>query len=649
MAMIYNFANLSHGDFENLVRDLVGRAIGVRFEAFAAGPDGGIDGRYIDPSGKTILQAKHYQASKFSDLKRAMVKERASIDRLEAERYILATSQPLTPANKTALRDVIGPSLRSEADIFGIDDLVALLRQNPDLVTVHEKLWMQSAPVLETILTSALDKYHARPRSMPQSLADLLEGAAGQPKSPLTERVSEGARPRDVIFLSKASPHDDEFALWLAPKLEAEGYKVFTDLLTLEPGDRWRKEISAALQHRAVKVLVLCRDATLSDDNVQEDILIAGDLGKALGDKRFLIPLRLQPYHKVPGLADAVYVDFVRGWGDGLAALLETLRRQNVPFDKSGIEMQPNWEIFRRRGAIPLKDEPERLTSNWLRIAEVPDAIRFYEPSGVVERGLLQRAIDGFEYFAVPQGTGFFTFAGTDEVEREFDAAGRFKLKHEIPVIDFVEHGLKRESVTRQVASNILHNAFKKAWFAYCRDQGLVEYHYSNAVGFHASSSKVAIRQRVPWGRQGEGRRWSMLRNVAKGHIWNYGVTAIPSFQPFFHFKLKSRVLFSVATNTEEGLSLDDARKQHRLRRTICKGWRNKQWYGRMLAFLEMLSGESAFIRLRLAENAFVVLEATPMLFTSPVSTDLPDALADDDDEADLSTLGRPEPEEVDE
>jgi len=31
---------------------------------------------------------------------------------------------------------------------------------------------------------------------------------------------------REVVFVSKAAPGDDEFALWLAPKLEAAGYRV---------------------------------------------------------------------------------------------------------------------------------------------------------------------------------------------------------------------------------------------------------------------------------------------------------------------------------------------------------------------------------------------------------------------------------------
>lgn len=120
--------------------------------------------------------------------------------------------------------------------------------------------------------------------------------------------------------------------------------------------------------------------------------------------------------------------------------------------------------------------------------------------------------------------------------------------------------------------------------------------------------------RRIPWGRQGEGRRSSMLRNIAKGHIWQFGVTALPAFWPFWHFKLKSRVLFALDNGTAGGLAIDDARKMHRLRRTVCKGWRNKQWHGRMLAFLEMISGESAYIRLRMSMNSDILLQAEPTL-----------------------------------
>ena len=95
--MSYDFASLSPADFEDLARDLVCRELGVRFEAFAPGPDGGIDGRHATGSGAIILQAKHYAGSTYAALRSKMKRERKAIDRLSPARYILTTSRPLTP------------------------------------------------------------------------------------------------------------------------------------------------------------------------------------------------------------------------------------------------------------------------------------------------------------------------------------------------------------------------------------------------------------------------------------------------------------------------------------------------------------------------------------------------------------------------
>jgi len=37
---------------------------------------------------------------------------------------------------------------------------------------------------------------------------------------------SQNGISRDLLFISKATPEDDEFVLWLAPKLEAAGYCI---------------------------------------------------------------------------------------------------------------------------------------------------------------------------------------------------------------------------------------------------------------------------------------------------------------------------------------------------------------------------------------------------------------------------------------
>lgn len=115
-------------------------------------------------------------------------------------------------------------------------------------------------------------------------------------------------------------------------------------------------------------MLLVSRNATLDDPLVHDDLDVALDVAARRGDKRFILPLRLEPARKIKGIGDTVAVDFVRGWGEGLALLLEALRGQKVPRQTEAIRIDPDWELFHRHGAIPLIDQPERLTSNWLRI-----------------------------------------------------------------------------------------------------------------------------------------------------------------------------------------------------------------------------------------------------------------------------------------
>lgn len=634
--MKYDFSTLSPTDFEELARDLIGEELGMQFEAFPEGPDDGMDGRHACGESSTILQAKHYNRSGLSKLKSKMRAERATIDALGTNRYILATSIPLTPRNKSDLVGIIGPSLQSTGDIFGSDDLNALLRKFPDIEKAHPKLWQHSTVVMKSVVTEAVEDALNRRGPTPEAITSVL------PKGQKTTDVEARKLRRDIIFIIKSSPIDDEFVLWLGPKLEAEGYQVFADILTLQPGDRWRRELSEVLKHRAAKVLLLSRAETLDDPAVQDDIDIAIDLGKRLEDPRFIIPLRLEDDQKVKGIGDALPVNFMRGWGEGHISLVKALRRQKVPKRSEKIRIHPNWEVFRRRGALPLISEPERLTSNWLRVVEAPDEIYFYETSGAVDERRIKRSISASPFPAAPHGRGFICFATVEEIDNTFQDIGRFQKKCEIPLREFVEKGSTYLNLSKQPASNIVNSILKDAWFRYCSERGFIQYLYSNSVGFHASAEQAPVGKRVPWGRQGD-RHSSMLRNIAKGYIWQFGVTALPAFWPLWHFKLKSRVLFAADNQTSEGEEIDGHMKMHRLRRSICKGWRNKQWHGRMLAFLELLSGESAFIRLQLSPSQNLVLDASPILFSSPVSTKLPDVLDEDDEELDDTTLGRPE------
>ena len=456
--------------------------------------------------------------------------------------------------------------------------------------------------------------------------------------------ISHSPSDRKVVFISKATPGDDEFVLWLAPKLEAAGYTVFADILSIEAGDRWRGVVTSTLQTSAIKMLLCCTNETLAATGVLEEIDIAIDLSKELKDPRFILPLRIHPYKKIFGIAGLQYTDFVRGWAEGLEKLLASLKRQKVPCNPEAAVINANWEIYRRRQAVVLKYEPERLTSNWLRIEQVPNFINYFEPTGVVDRDALARACPDAPFPITLMQMGLVSFLSEQEINEVLSDVGRFELKHSLPVSSFVSDGIKAAGIESKDAWNVVHFTLRHAWNQFCRARGLLEYRYSKADGFHVDKSLAALGQKIPWGRQGE-RRSSMLRNVAKGSAWQFGVSVVPAFWPFPHLKLKSRVLFAPLAGDEAAAPFDDFKKQHRLRRTICKGWRNKQWHGRLRAFVELISGEESSITLTLGPTSFVRVEAAPLLFSSPVSTVLPNLLGEDDEEEDQSTLGRPEPE----
>jgi len=450
----------------------------------------------------------------------------------------------------------------------------------------------------------------------------------------MTDQIEQ----RDVIFISKATPGDDEFTLWLAPRLEAAGYKVFSDIVTLDPGGRWRKDITNTLQNNAVKMLLCCRDETLEKNGVQEEISIAEDLSKELNDENFIIPLRLKRYKKIFGIGGLQYIDFVGSWANGLHELLDAFKKNNVP-KNDNFSINQNWETYKSRQASNLERDDEILITNWIRIAEVPDKIHYYKPTGSIDHSALKIACAQCPCPVAMHNRGVITFAETDEVNQVLSKIGKFSRHSSREIMDFIGDGSDEFKIKRRDASNLTSSMFRQCWDNFCKDKGLLNYMYSKQAGWHCGSEQIALRKKISWGTS-KKRRSSMLRNIAKGKVWQFGVSAIPSFWPFPHYRLKSRVLFAAVSGTEAGEIFYDAKKQHKSRRTSCSSWRNKQWHGRLMAMLELLSESSPNIYLPISPTHNLVLDTRPMEVIVPVTTKSPDEMTDDDEETDESTLG---------
>jgi len=110
---------------------------------------------------------------------------------------------------------------------------------------------------------------------------------------------------RQALFISHASPEDNAFTIWLGAKLAAAGYEVWADVLRLTGGDDWQRKLEDALRNRACKVLLVANQKSVEKQGVRNEIQIASDVAKKIGDTRFIIPLKLGPFD-APFLSPAV-------------------------------------------------------------------------------------------------------------------------------------------------------------------------------------------------------------------------------------------------------------------------------------------------------------------------------------------------------
>lgn len=316
--MTYTFANLSPAEFEDLARDLIGEELDLRFEAFAAGPDGGMDGRYAMADGAIILQAKHYHQSTFAALKATMKKERRAIDQLRAKRYILVTSRPLTPLNKEDLAKLIGPSLNSMGDIFGPGDLNALLRKFPDVERSHNKLWIGSTTVLHDVVTEAV----AKALDFQQNITSARNSKSAQPAGSQTEFDLLSA---ELNTLHRKAIDTSIEIEQTAPKVGEIRKVAGQGLVADEPLDGelniCRGLVEREQYHTALEVLKATfseekRSAPISDKALARVRSLEGICLRKLGDEagaaaRFFEAARLDP--SVKHLSNAVVAHLMTG------------------------------------------------------------------------------------------------------------------------------------------------------------------------------------------------------------------------------------------------------------------------------------------------------------------------------------------------
>ena len=173
---------------------------------------------------------------------------------------------------------------------------------------------------------------------------------------------------KDLLFISHATPNDNEFAIWLATKLELCGYKVWIDYNELKPLSDFWLTIDSAIRNDTIKFIFVASKISITRDGVRKELAVADRLQKE--KPGFIIPVRIDDvnFNDLPiEILRFQAIDFYNNWATGLTQLIKYLEDEDVP--KNNTEIQSNFIVNRWKSVFScnnniIKEKQERYRSN---------------------------------------------------------------------------------------------------------------------------------------------------------------------------------------------------------------------------------------------------------------------------------------------
>lgn len=424
---------------------------------------------------------------------------------------------------------------------------------------------------------------------------------------------------RKNIFLSHATPEDNDFSKWLAAKLTLRGYYVWHDLDRLKGGDSFWKKIENVIRNETFRFIAIVSNNSFEKDGVRMEWDLAATIEKQIPG--FIIPVRVDgfDFSRLPIIIHGKNViDFHRGWHCGLAQLCDTLQEARAPQSESFDPAQAKlWLVNNDVGTINWVDRPETLESNWLPILSLPPAIETNKILNSIRKIPITAAnqiIPWFEYGEYLSG-----FAPSWETINIFKDTVPLKFFNSIETEEFLKSGatIGDSRISTKDARYRVEYLIRQAWDLTMEHAGLKAYSLSNNRLIWYVPSGLLQKDKIAFEDiNGKIRRKNLVGKSDKYKVsWHYAVGAHVVLGEPRRIQLSAHIVFN---DIETKLPLESVQRMHKLRRGFCRNWWNDQWRGFLKAFLAFISKNKSIIQLPVGNNRFVDIDASTLTFTAP-------------------------------
>lgn len=413
---------------------------------------------------------------------------------------------------------------------------------------------------------------------------------------------------RDTIFISHATPADNEFSIWIASRLEMLGYKTWIDKEGLLGGERFWATIQKAID-RSVKVLLVYSKNIVTQEGIlrqgiEDEIEYAKSIAAQYKLDDYIIPLHIDdaPYNLAIGLPNINHIPFNTNWADGLKQLIKKLEKDSIPRnftdDKSSFSEWYENEYISNCSIISQK---ELFYTSWWSAVDMPNQFYMYQFSNAAQArairdlnkaipiSLLSNVLSGFD-----NNLNFIVERDSEQIEIKPEQTFSFSLSD-------ILYGFESDKFPQH---RDVENHFKR--LLYCtianlfRSKGLWKYEMSNrrlAYYLPRYDKLKKIEFIYPFNKRKKAK--SILGKFEDIGTWHYAISIQPIIFPFIGFSIKSHILF-----TSDGFKIiDDDKKLHSYRRKKGKRFFNEEWRDLQLAFLQQLKDSESEIKIQVSLN----------------------------------------------
>jgi quinol monooxygenase YgiN len=441
---------------------------------------------------------------------------------------------------------------------------------------------------------------------------------------------------RNKIFISHATPEDNDFTIWLASRLELLGYEVWIDKNGLVGGEKFWETIDGVIRNEAIKFLLVYSKNIFQKENdgnpiagklkdgVYKEFSFAESIGKQNNINDFIIMMNIDAsnYNLFIGADRLNQIPFFENWASGFKQLEKKLQKDNVLKTKQ--EAKTNFGSWYEQQFVSnngITSKSELYYTNWWTINKLPDYLFLYKFQSLEQASIIAKQISEYPISKITNYLSSF------EERKEFvivQDGNTFTIKPQnifkIKVTDVLIGFESSSFPTHRDSENHFKKLLKEVFHKIMKNRGMFWYEMSNKrLAYYytpANLNSLKTTFQYPFRKKNKFKTKNLLGKHKSLGKWHYAVSVKPILSPVLAFSLKSHITF-----TTDGFNVlkndkndTDSSKIHSQRRAKGKRMFNEEWRDLFLAFIDALKKEEC-IEIALSSNYTLEMPATSLKY----------------------------------